>query len=957
MDKHDQGHETNETTGDEQHDAIKGPFWRDFEGLRALASEKIVKRGVGYFKEHRVMEIDWDEQRLRATVEGSDPDHPYGVEIEIDEEGELVPSCSCPFDWEPVCKHVIAALLAYSARQPITEADVTNASDEALEARLRKAQTEVVVDHVSGEPEFGTWNTRSVDPTGGIPREYRVQIRSRTERLNRCSCDDFATNQLGTCKHIEAVLYKLQRRRGGRKWQKPPVPVVYLDWDGANAPRVRVRRPDGETPELTEVLDRAVDETGFLTGELPGALHRLEQEARRFGIDVGDDAHEFAVRMADRRRREQRQTELLQRIQSEGVPGVRAELYSYQVEGVAFLAANGRALLADDMGLGKTLQAIAASVCLRQDEGVKTTLVVCPASLKHQWAREIQRFTDLEVEVIQGGVKKRRAQYRRHAPFTVMNYELVLRDYLARAELLSPDLLVLDEAQRIKNWRTKTATAVKTLPCRFAFVLSGTPLENRLEDLYSVMQVVDPHVLGPLWRYLLEFHVTDERGKVLGYRNLSALRRRLEPVVLRRERSLVADQLPERVEQQRDVELTPKQQLLHDEALSVAARLAHIARRRPLTPSEEKRMLSSLATARRACDAAGLVDGETVGSPKLAELERLLDELCVDQGAKVVVFSEWKGMTQMAQEVGRGLGLGTVHLHGGVPTARRGALIERFESDPDCSVFFSTDAGGVGLNLQAANALINLELPWNPAKLDQRIGRIHRLGQRRTTQVVLLVTANSYEEKIQGLLGGKRALFSSVIGEDGGEDVVGLNKRMIDVALATLGDDGVDEDEDPGRGAGASGPSDEAGDPIVPPVPDDVQVGGAVVHPLPEDTEVERSAAVEMIQRLQEQLGGNLERVVITRAGLMAVVDRAGDATSGVAASLSERLPVAIVDGHTFGALRQLGLGFPLDDTHAIWSRAAGTLNSRRQQLTAAARRGLGSAWRRVRARLPIAGS
>jgi len=129
------------------------------------------------------------------------------------------------------------------------------------------------------------------------------------------------------------------------------------------------------------------------------------------------------------------------------------------------------------------------------------------------------------------------------------------------------------------------------------------------------------------------------------------------------------------------------------------------------------------------------------------------------------------------------------------------------------------------------------------------------------------------------------------------------------------------------------------------------------VHPLPEDTEVERSAAVEMIQRLQEQLGGNLERVVITRAGLMAVVDRAGDATSGVAASLSERLPVAIVDGHTFGALRQLGLGFPLDDTHAIWSRAAGTLNSRRQQLTAAARRGLGSAWRRVRARLPIAGS
>ena len=949
-----------ETTGPsrrEEYETVKGPFWRDIEGLRALASDKIVKRGVGYFKEHRVMDIEWDAHRLQATVEGSDPDNPYGVEIDIDEEGELLSNCSCPFDWEPVCKHVIATLLAYNARQPITEDDVSSASDEALEARLRKAQTEVVVEHLSGEPEFGTWSARSMDPSGGIPREYRVQIRSTTERLNRCGCDDFATNQLGTCKHIEAVLYKLKRRRGGRKWRKPPVPVVYLEWEGAGAPRVRVRRPAEEAPELTEVLDHALDDAGFLTGELPGALHQLEREARPFGIDVGDDAHEFAVRMDDRRRREQRRTELVRRIASDGVASVRAELYPYQVEGVAFLAANGRALLADDMGLGKTLQAIAASVCLRNDEGVKTTLVVCPASLKHQWAREIQRFTDLDVEVIQGGVKQRRAQYRRQAPFTVMNYELVLRDYLALAELLAPDLLVLDEAQRIKNWRTKTATAVKTLPCRFAFVLSGTPLENRLEDLYSVMQVVDPHVLGPLWRYLLEFHVTDERGKVLGYRNLSALRRRLEPVVLRRERSLVADQLPERVQQQRDVELTPTQQLLHDEALGTAARLAHIARRRPLTPSEEKRLLSSLATARRACDAAGLVDGETVGSPKLAELERLLDELCVDQGAKVVVFSEWKGMTQMAQEVARGLGLGTVHLHGGVPSARRGALIERFENDPGCSVFFSTDAGGVGLNLQAANALINLELPWNPAKLDQRIGRIHRLGQRRTTQVVLLVTANSYEEKIQALLGGKRELFASVIGEEGGEDVVGLSKRMIDVALATLGDDGGDEDEGPWRGVGAGGLDDEAGDPLLPPVPDDVQVGGAVVHPLPEDTEVERSAAVEMIQRLQEQLGANLERVVITRAGLMAVVDRAGDATSGVAASLSERLPVAIVDGRTFGALRQLGLGFPLDDAHAIWSRAAGTLSSRRQQLAAAARRGLGSAWRRVRARLPNAGA
>ena len=126
----------------------------------------------------------------------------------------------------------------------------------------------------------------------------------------------------------------------------------------------------------------------------------------------------------------------------------------------------------------------------------------------------------------------------------------------------------MDEAQRIKNWRTKIATAVKLIPSRFVFVLTGTPLENRLEDLYSLMQVVDPKILGPLWRYIVDFHVTDERNKVLGYRNLSVLRQRLKPVMLRRDRSLVKDQLPERITQRLDVAMTGKQVEIHDDGMA-----------------------------------------------------------------------------------------------------------------------------------------------------------------------------------------------------------------------------------------------------------------------------------------------------------------------------------------------------------------------------------------------------
>ena len=297
-------------------------------------------------------------------------------------------------------------------------------------------------------------------------------------------------------------------------------------------------------------------------------LRLADALAGRADIEMGEDTLGFARRLAEDAARQVRAQEIGERIRAGGgrLPGVRATLYPYQVDGVAFLAGRGRALLADDMGLGKTLQAIAAAHWLHQHDQVERVLVVCPASLKHQWAREIAKFTGAEAQVVQGPVAARAVQYRKGTGFYVINYELVLRDLILINETLGPDLLILDEAQRIKNWRTRIASAVKQIPSRYAFVLTGTPLENRLEDLYSLMQVVDPRVLGPLWRYLVDFHITDERGKVLGYRNLSELRRRLAPVMLRRDRSLVRDQLPERIEQRLDCALTDTQRGIHDDA-------------------------------------------------------------------------------------------------------------------------------------------------------------------------------------------------------------------------------------------------------------------------------------------------------------------------------------------------------------------------------------------------------
>ena len=516
--------------------------------------------------------------------------------------------------------------------------------------------------------------------------------------MNYCTCPDLAGNRLGTCKHIEAVLHYAKKRPGYKelKAKGSPLSFVYLAWESATHPQLRLYKTPEVAADLAIVLADFFDAQGLFKARLPDDFFRLaERVAGRDDIQLGEDARHYTQQCAEDATHQLRAQQISRDIlQSHGVlPGVKAKLFPYQVEGVAFLASRGRALLADDMGLGKTLQAIAAGTWLADHAGVQKILIVCPASLKQQWAREIAKFTGRSVQVVQGVAESRGVHYRADALFFIVNYELVLRDLSVISETLKPDLLILDEAQRIKNWRTKIASTIKLIPSRYAFVLSGTPLENRLEDLYSLLQVVDARVLGPLWRCLLDFHVTDERGKVIGYRNLSELRRKISSVMLRRNRSLVKDQLPERTEVTLDIAMTQKQRELHDSGLSAASMLATLAKRRPLTPSEQNRMMAALQQARMACNAAGLVDKETFGSPKLDELARLLDDLCLMSNCKVVVFSQWKAMTEMITTVVNGMGLGCVHLHGGVQTDKRSDLMDRFADDDSVQVFISTDVG------------------------------------------------------------------------------------------------------------------------------------------------------------------------------------------------------------------------------------------------------------------------
>jgi SNF2 family DNA or RNA helicase len=415
------------------------------------------------------------------------------------------------------------------------------------------------------------------------------------------------------------------------------------------------------------------------------------------------------------------------------------------------------------------VQALAAAEMLRRRRGIQRVLVVAPASVKYQWKTEIEKFTDLPAQVIDGLLPRRKELYASPKFFNLSSYELVLKDVRYMHEL-APDLIILDEAQRIRNWTTATARTIKQLKSRYAFVLTGTPLENKLEELFSVVEFVDGRRLGPAFRFLHEHRTEDEKGTLIGYRGLDRIHDQLAPILLRRTRQEVLKDLPKRTDRILHVPLTPQQAEPYFEQNDIlAALMRKWERQNWLSEIDHKRVLCCLQNMRMLCNSTFLFDKKSNHSPKLAEFREIVRELAIEENRKVVVFSEYERMTHLAGEELKKLGIGFVSLHGSVPARNRGALMEKFRNDAECRVFLSTDAGGLGLNLQAASAVINFEPPWNPARLEQRIGRVHRLGQANPVHVVHLLTEGSIEERVWETLKIKKSLFAGVFDSPTGE--------------------------------------------------------------------------------------------------------------------------------------------------------------------------------------------
>lgn len=599
---------------------------------------------------------------------------------------------------------------------------------------------------------------------------YKITLRNFENETGYIDNADLKTNKLGTTKHLMFAFSDLKSQPEVYNSLSKIYPFVEIYLDPLNNYQITWHYPHQLKPETAALITSFFGDKKYIEEDaVKDFLSFIRQAREHSQILIRPEVEEKIKKAWDQ--------EMLQLAKKEGALDfslLKTTLFPYQQEGVAFAAFRDGAIIADEMGLGKTIQAIATAVMKKKLFDFKRTLIICPASLKEQWKQEIEKFSHEKALVVEGLPAQRAELYRESdAYFIIANYETVLRDW-REMNRMETDFIILDEAQKIKNFSTITAQSIKLLEKKHALVITGTPIENRLIDLYSIVQFIDPQFLSPLWEFSYQHCYFDETkaDKITGYYNLQQLNERLKPLLIRREKRKVIKELPLVTEITVPVAMHLDQEVYHS---NCAKGISAILRKKFISPFDQQKLMLLMNNMRMVCDSTFLVDKESYTSPKLHELKYiLLEKLDLKNSkSKVIIFSEWVTMLHLIGKMLHECGIGFAQLSGNVAVKNRDKLVKKFETDPDCQVFLSTEAGGSGLNLQVADTVINFELPWNPAKKNQRIGRIDRLGQlSKHLTVINLITKNSIETKIASGLTLKQNLFDGVLNNETGIDVV-----------------------------------------------------------------------------------------------------------------------------------------------------------------------------------------
>ncbi|MBI4598769.1 hypothetical protein HY734_01065 [Candidatus Uhrbacteria bacterium] len=843
--------------------------------LKHVAAPNSYHKGRSYFADGAVEDISIKrltsgETVVRGFVQGSDR---YRTEFTVSTDGDEVTDydCTCPFDWDGACKHVVALGLA-----ALDEADQRASEDGGGLLGKRNSGAGRGEGTEMGSPERTAEKLRRLNVRQGLSPSFRA--RQKSHPLTRIVFG-MSYDPKKDCVRIEArgaygpLEIPLEAGGEGDELLENGVRHVALrDWEEEHEAHKHLMRAGGEPLGNGRYEIASQRLYRFLEEELPmlADAYAIEEDesfrplqdireadvesswdfARQTDVDwfsfsvewhcagmelTPKDVRDLAlgnkafirtkdggfirvknaaearpmVELVEQTKRQANGTYLAKLFEAPGMmeivrasrtarlqqtndafltlmddvkkgrlpktPSLNASLTDklrpYQKDGVAWMAFLRHygfgGILADDMGLGKTAQALAFLTAMpnRQDPA----LVVCPKTLVHTWEQEACKFTpELRTLVIDGPVAERHRRLERadEADLLITSYSVVSRDlpvYLARKTPFA--LCALDEAQYVKNAKTATAKAVKLIPCRQRLALTGTPLENGVDELWSIFEFLMPGFLGNTRtfreRYLHPIQ-RNERGA------LEELRGRVRPFLLRRTKEAMVKELPAKIEETRWCELSPEQLVLYTQTLTQVREDVFKQVTSKGFDRSRIEILTALMRLRRICDHPSLVNPRLPRleeqSGKLAHALELVRE-AVSGGHKILLFSQFTSMLDIIREALDREKIGHVTIEG--KTRNRPAAIEKFENDPTIPVFLlSLRAGGTGLTLTAADTVILFDPWWNPMTERQAMDRAHRIGQTKVVNVYKMVTKESVEEKILALQERKKNLFDALVSEN-----------------------------------------------------------------------------------------------------------------------------------------------------------------------------------------------
>lgn len=570
----------------------------------------------------------------------------------------------------------------------------------------------------------------------------RLEIFNRNYTKFQCTCGQFVTDESNFCMHA-AAFDNLCSNRNKFSEHRNAEFVNFFN------------KIDQSLRRLPEKLN------GFHNIHY-NFYNAYKQHTRSFGNSSLPAVDSVTV-LANERRTQRANENLNTNLPNPSDDGLLAgvSLFNYQKNIFAKMVNAKRAICSMVMGAGKTLTTIACYAWIRKHHIHNARLlVICPKSLRIQWANEIKRVTNLDATQVM-----RKEDLTLDTPVFIATYQWYAKNHAAFLEQ-NFDVLVADEIQYVKNSESKTWKALSKIRTEYFYGLSGTVIENRLDDLYSIMQIVSPGTLGPKWRFNDRFqnlsNVTRNRIIYNGAKNIEELQDRLRNHVF----SYTNLALPSITYHTINTTLTSAESTLHNDFMEKAKRI--IARSMNGSPSPADKLIIQglLLKARQSCNAEELITKEISDTPssKVKAFLDLVNKICVEKNEKLVVFSEWTEMLNLCKRF-LPRGIGYVSYTGAQSAEKRASNLARFQNDPNCKIFFSSDAGGVGLDgLQlVSHNIVHLELPWNPSRLDQRTGRVWRTRQTKPVNCYYLVSNGGIEQHIQEILTTKRDIRNATL--------------------------------------------------------------------------------------------------------------------------------------------------------------------------------------------------